>query len=203
MDNKIEEDNKKRYNDALDQYEKIIKEERNKVKNSYSIINKLRAELDYIKDENLKLLKLISENNRNNYKLINFDEDRILKEENEDININKKETDENNNNIKENNESNKNIIINNEDISFRNFKNKTNNTHELYDNGNTIINNDIKITNSNKCEENNDNKTYEMNYNNNNDNGINTKYMKYEEIFNLNNKNNKKELIDIECYNEN
>ena len=94
MDNKIDEDNKKRYNDALDQYEKIIKEERNKVKNSYSIINKLRAELDYIKDENLKLLKLISENNRNNYKLINFDEDRILKEENEDINI-KKETDEN------------------------------------------------------------------------------------------------------------
>ena len=122
------------------------------MKYPYSIINKLRAELDYIKDENLNLLKQISENNRKDYKFCNFNENKILKEENEDIIIKNeiKEID-NNNNINTNTinqENNQNIFINNEDISFRNI-NEDKNNHKLLDNGNSIINNNINCQEEN------------------------------------------------------
>ena len=202
IENKINEDNKKRYNDALDKYEQIIKEEKNKVKNAYSIINKLRAELDYIKDENLNLLKIISENNRKDYKFCNLDENKILKEENEDIII-KNEIKENDNNTINNlnQENNQNIFMNNEDISFRNI-NEDKNIHKLLDNGNSTINNNIHCPEENNNEIN--NKTYEINYQiNKNDNGINNKkYIKYEEIININNKEKNEEFIN-ECYNSN
>ena len=206
LENKMNEDNKQRYNDALDKYEKIIKEERNKVKNAYSIINKLRSELDYVKDENLNLLKTISENNRKDYKLINFDENRILKEENEDIKINKEsnEMDNNTNNNIICNENNQNQIFlnNNEDISFRNMKNEEKNSSKLLDNGNTLFNSNIICQEDNINEIN--NKTYEINYQTNkSDNGINNKkYIKYEEIMNININDKNDEFIN-DCYNSN
>ena len=202
LENKLNQENNKRYNDALDKYENIIKEERNKVKNAYSIISRLRAELDYIKDENLKLLKMISENNRKEYKLLNFNENKF-KEENEDINIqNEKETINEDNNIN-NLLNNKKQKINVEDISFRNEeKEKKNLSSELIDNGNVLNKKDCNC-NCNEKEYNTINKTYEMNINiNQKDNGINNKkYIKYEEIMNINN-NEKDELYnDNECFN--
>ena len=202
LENKLNQENNKRYNDALDKYENIIKEERNKVKNAYSIISRLRSELDYIKDENLKLLKSISENNRKEYKLLNFNENKF-KEENEDINIqNEKETINEDNNIN-NLLNNKKQKINVEDISFRNEeKEKKNLSSELIDNGNVLNKKDCNCI-CNEKEYNTINKTYEMNINiNQKDNGINNKkYIKYEEIMNINNDEKDGLYNDNECFN--
>ena len=75
IENKMNKENMNKYNDNINKYEKIIKDERKKVQNAYSVISKLRAELDYIKNENLQLLKSISKNNRKEYLNVNNDED--------------------------------------------------------------------------------------------------------------------------------
>ena len=56
--NKMDTENKAKFNEILGNYQKIIENERNKSQNSEVIISRLRAELDYIKEKAIAESKL-------------------------------------------------------------------------------------------------------------------------------------------------
>ena len=59
--NKMNFNNKGKYNEKIIRYQQIIDNEKNKVKNDDTIISRLKSELDYVKEKNLIENKVIKE----------------------------------------------------------------------------------------------------------------------------------------------
>ena len=199
IQNKIDYDKKIKYNDTLEKYQQIIKNERDNVNNANSVISRLRAELDYYKEENLKLLKNISENNRTTYinkykKLKNEDEKEndIFIQQN-DVFQNKINNDSNNDN-------------DNDNYDYPNLDNSANQNKNLKEKDNNLSLNDEKINNNliNSQHSNNSNNE-DINFINNDNNeqiisGAFNKDVKIEKEEEINDSNNfyNNELINYD-----
>ena len=99
-------DNKIKYEEKLINYQQIIDNERNNVKNSDNIISRLKSELEYVKEKNIIESKIIKEEI--------FILKKKITELNEKLNnVDNTDSEDNNENIQEN----KNYYKNN-DITF-------------------------------------------------------------------------------------
>ena len=99
-------DNKIKYEEKLINYQQIIDNERNNVKNSDNIISRLKSELEYVKEKNIIESKIIKEEI--------FILKKKITELNEKLNnVDNTDSEDNNENIQENKNYYKNNDINN------------------------------------------------------------------------------------------
>ena len=116
--NKMNLDNRSKNEEQLVNYQQIIDNERNKVKNADSIISRLRAELDYVKEKSVIENKVIKD------EIINLKKKII--ELNEKLNnIDNSESEGNNENIPKEDD---NIYDKNSNININNNSNKKTNS---------------------------------------------------------------------------